>query len=69
MKSFDVVKHIGLACIQRRVLYVVDSLSLKHPEEAFASRIVTAMTNGTHGAQQCVSVEKALIVATAKLTA
>ncbi|MFT5446485.1 MAG: hypothetical protein ACI9DC_001652 [Gammaproteobacteria bacterium] len=50
MKSFDVVKHIGLAGIQRRVLCVVDSLAFEQAEEAFTGRVVAAMPNVAHGA-------------------
>ncbi len=69
MEPLDVVKHVGLGDIQRRVLMAVDAFALEHPEEAFAGRVVAAMADGTHRTQQRVLLQEPLVVAALELTA
>lgn len=44
-------------------------LSLKQTEEAFTGRVITAMTDCTHAANQRVAIQKALVIRTGELTA
>jgi hypothetical protein len=55
MKSFDVVKYIGLGDIHGRVFCAIDPFPLENTEEALASRVVTAMPDGAHGTNQRIS--------------
>lgn len=69
MKSRDVVKYVGPGAIPGRVSRAIGPLPLEHAEEALASRIVTTMSNGAHGADQRVLFEEPLVIATAELAA
>ncbi len=67
MEPFDVVEHISFCSIQGSVSDVIGPLPFEHAEEAFACSIVTTVADGTHRAQQSVSSQQSLIVATSKL--
>lgn len=69
METLDVVEHIGLGRIQGQISLVVDALTFQHPEEALARRVIAAVADSTHRAQQRMAFEQALIITTEELAA
>ena len=57
MESLGVVKEVGLGRIQGRLLCATDSLAFKHVKEVFVGRLVGAVPNGAHRAQQRLAIQ------------
>jgi hypothetical protein len=69
MEALNVVENLGSHFIVRAIAAMMDSFTLEHSEEPFASRIVTAVANCTHGTNQHIALQESLIITTPELTA
>ena len=67
MEPLNVVEQIRSRFIKSPIRLMSNTLPLELAEEAFASRVVATMANGTHTANQRISAQKALIVGAGKL--
>ncbi len=69
MEPLDVVKQVRSGFISRPVGQMAYSFPVEHSEEALAGGIVTAMTHGTHAADQRIATQESLVFTTDKLAA
>jgi hypothetical protein len=69
VKALNVVKYIRFGHIHYAINLPVRTLPFEHPKETLTGRIIAAVTNSTHGADQRVLIQETLIVTTAKLAA
>jgi len=69
VKAFNVIKYIGSGYVHGAVFFPANSLTFEHAEKSFTSRVVTAMTNRTHGTGQIIFLQILLVIAAAKLSA
>lgn len=69
MEAFDVVKDIGPRLGPSQVAATMDAFAFDHAEEALGRRVVSAMTDRAHAAQNVVISEKTLILTAGELRA
>jgi hypothetical protein len=69
MEPLEVVEHAGSCLVASPILAVVHAFPLELPEETLAGRIVGAMANRAHAADQRVAAQELLVGAADELPA
>lgn len=69
MEPLEVVEQIGPRLVASSVLAPVHALPLEHPEKALAGRVVGAVADRAHAADQGMAAEVLLVVAADELPA
>jgi len=67
VEAFDVVENVGLGVDDRQISTPMNTFALEHAEEAFRGRVVAAMSDLAHAADDAVVGKEVLIVAAGEL--
>lgn len=69
MEAFDVIKDVGPCLGQSQVAATTGTFAFYHAEEPLGRRVISAMADSTHAAENVVISEEALVLAAGELRA